>query len=392
MSPNINRLKSLMEKYEFSLIVASTPANVTYMTGFSCLSHKILRDTKIFALLSKHQDKPVIIAPIAELDTTIDTEVYVNEIIPYGKFYFTSINRVPERVKAFLELANKSRADVDVNEILTEEIIKRINPSNTVGIDDPYLLSFLLKRIKNCSNVKMKDASNLFQMARMKKTGEEVSIMKRSAEMVEGAIEYCLEFAREGETEIDMTKKFNKFVIDQGGSPVFTIIGFGERSAYPNVEPSERKLKKGDIIRFDVGCIWKNYCSDISRTVVFGEPEKKHKEYYEAIHAGLKKGIEEIRAGIKVSEIFEVITEFVKKTIPHYRRHHCGHGIGLEIFEPPAINPRDTTVLEEGMTLCVETPYYELGWGGLQVEDEVVVSNKGCEYITHKDSLLRWWR
>ena len=70
--------------------------------------------------------------------------------------------------------------------------------------------------------------------------------------------------------------------------------------------------------------------------------------------------------------------------IPHYQRHHCGHGIGLEVYDSPLIGPKDQTVLEEGMVFCLETPYYEIGWGGLLVEDTVVITKDGARMFNQR--------
>ena len=86
---------------------------------------------------------------------------------------------------------------------------------------------------------------------------------------------------------------------------------------------------------------------------------------------------------MKCSDIFNVAVQTVRNSgIPHYQRHHCGHGIGLEFYDPPLISPHDHTKIEEGMVLNIETPYYELGFGGLQVEDTVLVTESGVRYLT----------
>jgi Xaa-Pro aminopeptidase len=90
-----------------------------------------------------------------------------------------------------------------------------------------------------------------------------------------------------------------------------------------------------------------------------------------------------VEPGVDVSEIFKAAVETVKRNgIPHFRRHHTGHGWGLERYDPPLISPRVHTTLEEGMVLCIETPYYEVGWGGLLHEDNLVVTSSGYRYLS----------
>jgi Xaa-Pro dipeptidase len=97
------------------------------------------------------------------------------------------------------------------------------------------------------------------------------------------------------------------------------------------------------------------------------------------------------RPGATGEEVFRAGVEAVRRAgVPHYQRHHCGHAIGLEPYEPPLIAPGQTIPLEPGMTFCLETPYYELGWGGVQVEDAVVVTEKGCRVLNRSARDL--WR
>ncbi len=96
----------------------------------------------------------------------------------------------------------------------------------------------------------------------------------------------------------------------------------------------------------------------------------------------IAQAIEQVGPGVSVQKIFEVAVKGVRRGIPHFRRHHCGHGLGLEGYDPPSIAPTAEENLEPGMVLCIETPFYELGWGGVQVEDMVLVTPKGKRFLT----------
>jgi Xaa-Pro dipeptidase len=103
---------------------------------------------------------------------------------------------------------------------------------------------------------------------------------------------------------------------------------------------------------------------------------------------GEEQILEKIQPGVTAGELFEVAIERVKMGIPQYKRHHVGHGIGLEIYEPPMLVPHSDFELQPGMVLCVETPYYELEWGGLQVEDMIVVTENGYRLLTKSNREL----
>src|SRR5439155_1592661 len=148
-------------------------------------------------------------------------------------------------------------------------------------------------------------------------------------------------------------------------------------------------LREGDIIRFDIGCRSDGYRSDIARTAIFGEVSAKQRDYYHAILEGEERAIEQVRAGVPANEIFRTAVAATREAgIAHYRRHHVGHGIGLDVYDLPILNDTTVTPLETGMVLEVETPYYELGFGGLQVEDTILVTDAGHQRLTGSSSQL----
>ena len=178
-----------------------------------------------------------------------------------------------------------------------------------------------------------------------------------------------------------MARAFHGCTVSHDAFPVIGCIGFGTRAAMPNVQPSAARLKSGEVIRFDVGGRYKHYRADIARMAVLGEADDKTSTYVDALHVGVLKALEMIRPGVKASAVFETAVEAVRREgIPHYCRSHVGHGIGVDGYDLPDLTAASKDVIEEGMVMCVETPYYELGWAGLQVEDMIVVRGDGIEF------------
>jgi Xaa-Pro aminopeptidase len=144
------------------------------------------------------------------------------------------------------------------------------------------------------------------------------------------------------------------------------------------------------MVRFDLGCVLDGYRSDISRTAVLGPPDAKLARYYAAVLAGERAAIAAMKPGVPASHIFDVAVRVTRESgLGHYERHHVGHGIGLEVYDPPTINAAASVPLEAGMVFCVETPYYEHGWGGVQVEDTVVITETGARMLTRSSQDLQ---
>src|SRR5690606_2044931 len=139
-------------------------------------------------------------------------------------------------------------------------------------------------------------------------------------------------------------------------------------SAFSDAYATDRRLAVGDLVRFDVGCTLEGYWSDIGRTAIVGEADALQRSRYEAILAGEQAQLDAARPGLTAAQLFNLAVETVERHgLTPYRRHHCGHGIGLDVYERPIVSAAADQPLETGMTLCVETPYYELGWGGMMV-------------------------
>jgi Xaa-Pro aminopeptidase len=186
-----------------------------------------------------------------------------------------------------------------------------------------------------------------------------------------------------GVTEQALCSVFRQTVVAQGATPRFTLIKFGRGMAAGHLPPTQEPLTAGDYLWFDLGCSFRGYQSDIGRVVAFGEPSKRLSHLLRASKAGQERAFECLAPGVLPSHVFSEAVDRVRaEGIPNYRRHHVGHGIGLETYEPPVLTPTAEVPLEEGMTFEIETPFYELGFGGAFIEDTVVITNDGYRRLT----------
>jgi len=261
--------------------------------------------------------------------------------------------------------------------------------SGTIGVDEEGMSFDMFSDLSRAlPRARVVRASGLLKKIRMVKTSHEVELLRLSTGCAERGIEVGLASIGEGTTEASLARAIQIEIARHAEPGIVNAYG-GADSAYVLRAHREVKIKKGDQIWLDEGCYSGGYCSDTGTTAVRGIPSEKLKRYHQAVVRGQRKAIEAIRTGARPSRLHRIAVDEVRKTIPDFRRDQVGHGLGLEHYEPPALSAREEAPLEEGMVVNVETPYYEVGFGGLMVEDTVLVKEDGCEFLTKMDKDLR---
>lgn len=392
MLANVPRLKALMKKDGLDAVIATCAENVTYISGFWAMSQWVRRGPQAYVLFVGDGGEPCIVVNSGLLDLVPDQKPWITDIRRYGYFQIDTdasaqlddADQLQHRL--FNSKAYKDSVDALVSAMNEQGILR-----GTVGIDEMGITPQCMDQLRAAlPDVRFVRCFSLFERARAIKTAEEVDILRRAARVTEGAIDAALSIAKEGVTEREMLRRFNAHLAENDATPVVGCIGFGNRSAMINVQPSDRGLKKGDLIRFDVGGRYRHYRSDMSRGAALDDPGEKVRKYYAAVEKGVLRAYDIIKPGLKVADLFkEVVATVQREGIPHFARSHVGHGIGVDGYDPPNIAESSVDVLEEDMVICVETPYYELGFAGLQVEDMVRVTRDGAESLMSLPTGLR---
>ena len=376
-------------------LIATKAENVTYATDLETDVPQIFQDLVIFALLSgdDHLD-PTLILPTAMLPFVAARPNRVRDVRSYGYFNYSfqpdSELTGPEGKMEEL-LKGSSYPDMTPVELLAEVVKEKGLERGKIGLDERGISAGVKARVLyDLPYARFVDGFDLFRKIRMVKTDDEIEILRRAALINEEAIQHFLSFLAEGVTEKDLCREFHGHLIMKGAEKGHWNGSGGTRSGalFP---ASDYPLKRGDLFRFDVGCIYHNYFADTGGVCVLGdEPTREQKKIYRALQAGGEAALSCLRPGAGVSEVFNTGMEAVKKNgLPHYRRTHLGHGIGLEFYDLPLIKPAQDSsaflsgdsdvALEEKMVVNIETPYYEIGYGGFQIERTLMITETGFE-------------
>jgi Xaa-Pro dipeptidase len=389
---NVARLHELMKRGRLAAVVATCPENVTYSSGFWAMSQWVRRGPQAYVLHPGNGEQPCIIANSGILDLIPDQEIWVKEIRRYGYF------QVDIDASAKLESADRMQQRLfettpykDSIEALAAAMKEKGVASGKIGIDEMGITPQCMDQLKSqLPNVEFVRCFSLFERVRAVKTQSEIAVLRQAARNTERAIDAAMRVAKEGVTEREMLRAFNSALAQNDTAPVVGCIGFGTRSALSNVQPSDQALKRGDLIRFDVGGRYRNYRSDMSRGAALGEPSTKVAKYYAAVEKGVLRAYDILKPGLKVAHLFTQVVDTVRREgIAHFKRSHVGHGIGVDGYDPPNISDSSSDVFEEDMVVCIETPYYELGFAGVQVEDMVRVTPEGAESLMTLPTGLR---
>lgn len=233
--------------------------------------------------------------------------------------------------------------------------------------------------------VKLVPVAGLVEGLRVYKDEHELTLMKQAAELADRTFMHMLNVLRPGVTEREMALEIEVFMRKQGAtSSCFdTIVASGERSALPHGVASDRVLQSDEFVKMDFGALLNGYCSDITRTVVIGKPSAKHREIYDIVLEAQLHTLQHLRPGMTGREADALARDVIARYgYGEQFGHSTGHGLGMEVHEAPRLSKLSDTVLEPGMTVTVEPGIYIPGFGGVRIEDDVVITENGIRRLT----------
>ena len=400
---NKARAHRTMKDAGLDALIATGPTNVAYMSDYFCESSRNNKGVQVYGIVPVDDSVPLgLVVPSLEVDSWAEQPGDISDVTVYGTLYRNrgSATQLAADDQRIVDLTISRPTHGGPVEALVEALRARGLTDGKLGVDETGLLPAMWEQFKTAlPKARITPAASLFQVIRMVKTEEELRRMARSAAITEEAMSHAWADLREGITELELATRFRNKVTELGADPAFWIISVGRRTAHTHNRQANVALRRGELVKFDMGCRYEWYWSDVGRTKVLGEATDKQRRLYEILCGGVKAATAKVRPGVRASDLFETAVQTIREAgIPDYKRHHTGHGIGIDVYDPPIVQERGykdifgigtiDPPMEVGQVTNIETPYYLMGEFGFIVEDTMVVRENGPELLTHLDYSL----
>ena len=253
----------------------------------------------------------------------------------------------------------------------------------SLGFDPglPHLAFLTLRGV----SARLRPVPGLVEGLRMVKSAAEIEFIRGAVRITSRAFEDCLRLARPGVSELDLAAELDHRMRRlEAERPAFdTIVASGRRSALPHASPTAKTLASNELLLIDMGAQRHGYCGDMTRTVFLGRPPSRFVRLYGAVLEAQLAAIDAVREGVPAV----AVDRAARRVLQAHRLedsfvHACGHGLGLEIHEPPRLGRGDRTRLKAGMAITIEPGVYLQEFGGIRIEDTVTVTRNGSEILT----------
>ncbi len=242
--------------------------------------------------------------------------------------------------------------------------------------------------------VKWKPVGGWTEELRVIKDPSEIALIKQSSQIVDTVFAELLLSIKEGVTERTILRKMMNLFWEAGAKgPSFDpIVLFGARTSLPHGQPGDTVLQEGSWILIDFGAYYEGYCSDCTRTFFYGDPDSRQRERHHLVMSAYRAGVTAARPGMACCDVDATARKvFEQAGLGEAFLHGLGHGVGLEIHEGPRVSKPSHEILSEGMVVTIEPGIYLPGWGGIRLENAIVITNDGAEPLTFCDMSIHPW-
>ncbi len=352
----LDRIRALLAEHDSNALALTPGPSLTYLTG-----HAFPQGDRLTVLFVPREGRPVAVVPNFE-------EANWREFV-------------------HLDVALFGWDDTTGPAPAFEKAVAALGELDTIAVEPLVLRAAELWRIEQSfPHARIAPGGGLIQALRLAKSEDELAAIREAARIAESALEKLLSLVRVGVTERELAAKLSAFLFEGGGESISfgPIVLSGPNSALPHGVPAPRPVGVGEILLIDFGTSVRGYHCDITRTFVVGaEPDARTREVYEAVRLGNERGKAAAKPGATAHEVHHAAQDHLHKPAFHeFLKHRTGHGLGLDIHEPPSIMDGNHERLAPGTVFTVEPGLYLEGWGGVRIEDDVVITQSSHESLT----------
>jgi Xaa-Pro aminopeptidase len=350
---NYLRVQEILQKLSINAVLISNGNNMRYVSGFAGATGYLYISEKRHAVITDFR---------YTIQAEMEAEGY--EVITIGNGGYEEA----------------------INDVISTDGVSRL------GFEAEDMLFSSYNKLKE--NLKVKELvpiGNEITSMRRIKTPRELELIKQAEAIGDQVFTEILTFIKPGMTELELAARIEYLLKLKGGQGLSfnAIVASGINSSMPHAVPSSKKIETGDFLTMDFGCIYEGYCSDMTRTIVIGKATEKQKEIYNLVLKAQEAALDFLKAGYKGKEVDKVARDIIYGAgYEGCFGHGLGHSVGLHIHENPRLSMLEEDIILAGMTETVEPGIYIKGFGGVRIEDLVVVTDDGIENFTHSNKNL----
>lgn len=312
-------------------------------------------------------------------------------LITQSKAFFITDSRYTEQaqqqVKDYEVMEyNKSGSFVD----FLSNLVKK-NEVERLGFEEDIVTYNIYSIYNSKLSCELVPMNGIVENIRIIKDDEELKLIKSAAEIADKAFYHMVDYIKPGMTEREVGLELEFYMKKSGASGLSfpSIVASGLRSSLPHGEATDKVIGSGEFLTLDFGCVYKEYCSDMTRTLVIGKPSDRMIEIYNVVLEAQKLALQEYKPGVPAAAVDAIARDYItKKGYGKYFGHSLGHGVGREIHESPVIGYRNNSELKEKMVVTDEPGVYIPGFGGVRIEDLLVVTKSGGKALSESSKEL----
>ena len=393
--PNLQRAKTLLAKDGVDFVIVSSPPNLSYFTQIEAGIRGVVgwwNMPKMLLFPVSRDLTPTLIVTIMDEWNILREKSNLFEPVFYGGFILKFGDKKNEEIKTLERTYQRCLADrKDAFGRLDEFIRSWNSESLTVGFESHHFPTEALDLLrKRHPSVSFKQVDGTLSLIRTIKTEAEIGTIRQSAAINIRGLRAVLEEIKPGVKEDVLAQAYLREITARHARPCHVMVNAGPKSAalLPAYERSYR-IKKGDTVRIDVGCEFKGYCSDVSRTVSVGRVSEEKRRIIRATTRGYVEAEKMLRPGLPIRDLYRFAVSTVRSAgLPDFERSNVGHGLGVEVEELPELTAQASETLERNMVINVETSYYSFGIGGFSCEETVRITENSYDLLTRLERVI----